>query len=167
MLGRSFLPSVWRRSDVPVKRSEEHPFYGIQKEMNRLFDDFFQDFSVSPFEEGTFLGKFSPSIDIREGDNSITVQAELPGMDEKDIEVLLSDNTLTIKGEKKEESEEKKENYHHVERSYGVFQRVVSLPSGVDSGRAEAKFSKGVLSITLPKTAEAEAKGKQIPIKAE
>jgi len=88
-------------------------------------------------------------------------------MDEKDVEVLLSDDALTIKGEKKEEKEDKGKNYYHVERSFGSFQRVIPLPPGIDFQKAEAAFKKGILSISLPKTAEAKARGKKIAIKSE
>jgi HSP20 family protein len=166
MFGRSLLPSLWRQSDVPERRDAEHPFYSIQKEMNRLFDSFFQGLDAAPFDEPS-LGRFSPSIDVQEDDKEYVVKVELPGMDEKDVEVLLSDHALTIKGEKKEEKEGKGKNYYHVERSFGSFQRVIPLPPGIDAQKAEAAFKKGVLSVSLPKTAESKAKGKKIAIKAE
>jgi HSP20 family protein len=167
MFGRSLLPSLWRQSDVPERRDAEHPFYSIQKEMNRLFDNFFQGLDAAPFMGEPSLGRFSPSIDIQEDEKAYVVKVELPGMDEKDVEVLLSDDALTIKGEKKEEKEDKGKNYYHVERSFGSFQRVIPLPTGIDLQKAEAAFKKGILSISLPKTAEAKAKAKKIAIKSE
>lgn len=168
MFGRNLLPSLWSRSDVPSRREEGHPFFGIQRDMNRLFDDFFRGLDVAPLSaarEG--LNRFIPSLDIRESDKEIHIQVELPGMDEKDVEVMLTDNTLTLKGEKKEEKEDKGNDYYHMERSYGAFQRVIPLPEGIDAKKAEAKFRKGILSISLPKTEPTTAKAKKIEIKAE
>lgn len=165
---KSLLPSIWRGKDVPVRYEEEHPFYSLQREMNRLFEDFFRGFDITPF--GTMSERmrvFSPSIDVKEDEKEISVLAELPGMDEKDIEVLLTENTLTLKGEKKEEKEEKGKDYYHMERAYGSFNRVIPLPQGIDTKKVSATFKKGVLTVKLPKTEEAKAKGKKIPVKAE
>jgi len=166
MFGRSLLPALWRQGDVPERRDEEHPFHSMQREMNRLFDDFFNGFDVAPLSETSF-GTISPSVGIRENDKEISVQVELPGMDEKDVEILLTDNALTIKGEKKEEKEDKGKDYYYMERAFGSFHRVIPLPLGIDHGKADAKFKKGILHITLPKTAEAKIKGKKIAIKSE
>jgi len=138
----------------------------MQKEMNRLFDDFFRGIDTSPFGEES-LRKFSPAVDIRENEKEVAIQVELPGMDEKDVEVLLTDDTLTIKGEKKEEKEDKGKDHYHLERVFGSFQRVIPLPPGVDSQKTEAKFKKGILRIKLPKREEAKIKGKKIPISAD
>jgi HSP20 family protein len=94
----------------------------------------------------------------------VVVSAELPGMDDKEIDLSLSHGVLTISGEKKQEKEQKGRNYYHMERSYGSFQRSVSLPAGVDTSKAEAVFKKGVLTVTVPKTGGAKA-GKRIAIK--
>ncbi|MCX7816311.1 MAG: Hsp20/alpha crystallin family protein [Syntrophales bacterium] len=166
MFGKSLLPSIFGNRGVTIRREEEHPFYRLQRELNRLFDDFFRGFgSVTPFE-GEF-GRFVPSIDVREDEKEFVVQAELPGMDENDVEVLLTDDTLTIRGEKKEEKEDRKKGYYHAERTYGAFSRTIPLPEGVDTKKAEATFKKGVLSITLPKTDEARSRVKKITIKSE
>jgi len=164
---RDLVPSVWRRTGLPISREEEQPFYSLQREVNQLFDDFFRGFDVTPFRlGGDRLRAFSPSIDIKENDKEVSIKAELPGMDEKDIEVNLLEDRLTIKGEKKEEKEDKGSDYYRMERSYGSFSRVINLPDLVDTKKAEATFKNGVLSITLPKTEEAKVKGKKIPIKA-
>ena len=134
-----------------------------QEEMNRLFDDFFRGFDASPFGEENFR-KFSPAVDIRENEKEVAIHVELPGMDEKDVEVLLTEDTLTIKGEKKEEKENKGKDHYHLERVFGSFQRVIPLPLGVDSQKTEAKFKKGVLRIKLPKREEAKSIGKKIQI---
>ncbi|MDQ5987728.1 MAG: Spore protein SP21 [Syntrophus sp. SKADARSKE-3] len=165
MFGRSLLPSLRRLSDIPVRRDIEYPVYGIQREMNRVFDDFFRGFDVSSVNEGP-VGPYVPSLDVTEDDKALTVKVDLPGLDEKDIDIQLTDGCLTIKGEKKEEKEEKSKDYYHLERTYGAFHREVSLPEGIDSGKAEAKFTKGVLEISLPKTEEVKAKGKKIEIKS-
>ncbi|MBN1381851.1 MAG: Hsp20/alpha crystallin family protein [Deltaproteobacteria bacterium] len=162
---RDLVPSVWRRSGVPVTREEEEPFFSLQREMNRLFDDFFRGFDDMSFglSRDRFRA-FSPSVDIKENDKEVLIKAELPGMDEKDIDVNLFEDRLTIKGEKKEEKEDKGSDYYHMESSYGSFNRIIPLPEKVDTKKVEANFKNGVLSIKLPKTEEAKAKGKKIPI---
>lgn len=165
---RDLLPSIRRKTDVPLRYGEEHPFTLIRQEMNRLFDDFFRGFDAAPF--GAMrerLRTFSPSLDVKEDDKAITVKAELPGMDEKDIEVLLTENTLTLKGEKKEDKEEKGENYYHMERTYGSFHRVIPLTVDIDAKKVKAAFKNGVLVVTLPKTEGAKVKGKKIPVSVE
>lgn len=164
---RNLLPTVWRRSESPLRRAEENPFLVLHREMNRMFDDFFRGSDLSPFEPGRVLETFSPSVDIREGENEITVKAELPGMDEKDIEVSLTDNGLTIKGEKRAEKEEKGKDYWRRETSYGSFHRVIPLPAGLNADKVDARFKNGVLSVTLPRLEAAKAKEKKIAIKAE
>lgn len=165
---KNLVPSIWRRSDHAMRHREENPFYALQREMNRAFDDFFHGFSLSPFDtvEGPF-GFFMPTLDMSENDKEINIRVELPGMDEKDVEIFLTEDALTIKGEKKEEKEDKGRGYYHMERSYGSFNRVVPLPPGVDTEHAEARFKNGLLHLTLPKRESAEAKGKKIPIKAQ
>ncbi len=167
MFGRSLLPSLWRQTDVSPTRGEEHPLSMIQRDMNRLFDDFFRDMGTGLWSgPGERLNRFVPSLDVIENDKEFTIKAELPGMDEKDVEVLLTENNLTLKGEKKEEKEDKGKDYYHLERSYGSFQRVIPLPEGLETKKAEAVFEKGVLRITLPKTETAKAKAKKIEIKS-
>jgi HSP20 family protein len=134
--------------------------------MNRWFDDFFGGFGLTPFR-GFFdesWETFSPRVNVVEGDEEIKVSAELPGMDEEDINVSLSQGVLTISGEKKQEEEQKGENYYRLESSYGSFQRSLPLPCEVDESKAEAVFKKGVLTINLPKTADVQLR-KRIPIK--
>jgi HSP20 family protein len=111
-------------------------------------------------------GKFNPDMNVTEDDKNVYVSAELAGMDAEDIELSLSDNVLTIKGEKKEEKENKDKGYHHIERSYGTFERILNLPAEVDEAKAEAKFKKGVLKIALPKKTLEERKAKRIAIKS-
>jgi len=157
----------WRREGgkVPIRREEEHPMLVLQRDMNRLFDEFFRGFGLMPFGAfGERWDVFSPRVDVVESGKEIKVSAELPGMEEGDIEVTLSNDVLTISGEKKEEVENRGKDYYHVERSYGSFRRAIPLPCEVDTDKAEATFKKGVLTVTLPKTVEAQAH-KRIPIK--
>jgi HSP20 family protein len=127
-----------------------------------FFDRFFEDFAMpSVFTEGS---GFTPAFDVSETDNELIVKAELPGMDEKDIDISLSEGVLTVKGEKKHEKEEKKEHYHTVERCYGTFSRTMRVPAHVDTDKVDATYKDGVLRITLPKS-EA-SKPKKIDIKS-
>jgi HSP20 family protein len=140
------------------------PWTGLttfKTELDRLFDRFFEP-GWAPL---TALGAWEPKVDVTETKDTITVKAELPGVEQKDITVTLDDGVLTIKGEKEEKKEEKDTRYHRVERSYGAFARVMRLPAGVDGGKTAASFKDGVLTITLQKAPE--AKGTPIPVKAE
>lgn len=143
------------------QRGRDLSLASLRDEMNRLFENFFgSGFSIEPV-----LGAgWSPALDISETESAVTVKAELPGVDAKDVDVSLSGDVLTIKGEKKEEKEEKERSYHRVERSYGSFSRTLRLPATVDADKIEASFDKGVLEITMPK--KEEQKGKKINIKA-
>ena len=125
----------------------------MQQEMNRFFDDFFGE-RRSEMMEGAWL----PAVDVSETDTELKVRAELPGMTQNDIELHLQDNVLTLKGEKKQEKKEEKENYHRIERSYGSFTRSFTLPAGVKQEDVKATFKDGVLEITLPKSEEAQPK---------
>ena len=161
------VPWKWGEKKVPVKREDEQPVYGLQRSVNQLFDNFFSDFGLTPFGAlGEPFGTFQPRIDMSENDQEITVSAELPEMDEHDIEVALAGDMLTLSGEKKEEKEDKGQNYYRVERSYGAFRRSIPLPCEVERDKVEATFKKGVLTITLPKTPEAQSRTKKITIKA-
>jgi len=148
---------------VPWKKREGmHPLVDLQREMNRLFEDFFgRGLLPEPFRGA---GKWRPAVDVVESDDAVTVKAELPGMTPDDIEINLSGDTLSIKGEKKEEKETQGKEVHRVERSYGSFERVVRLPVAVKSGEAEATFKNGVLTVELPKTEESKRKEIKIEI---
>lgn len=153
------------KKSAPVKREEYNPFGLLRQEMNTLFDNFSRGFEMEPFM-GRF-GTFSPSVDVKESDKEIKVSAELPGMEDKDIDVSLTKDSLTIKGEKKEEKEDKGKDYYRMERSYGSFTRTVPLPSEIDTEKVKAEFRKGVLTVTLPKTAKAIKDARKISVKAE
>jgi HSP20 family protein len=153
------------KKSVPVRREEQHPFSLFRQEMNSLFDTFFRGFELEPFK-GRF-GAFSPSVDVKESDKDISVTAELPGLDDKDIDVSLSRDSLTIKGEKKEEKEEKGKDYYRMERSFGSFSRTIPLPAEIDVDKVKAEFKKGLLTVTLPKSEKAIKEKKKISVKAE
>jgi HSP20 family protein len=134
----------------------------LRREMDRLFDRFL-DFG--PAWEGLEVaGEWAPKVDLSETKDAYVVRAEIPGVEQKDIQVSLQDQVLTIKGEKAKEKEEKDEHYHRVERSYGAFARSMRLPAAVEASKVTAGFKDGVLTVTLPKTPA--AKGTTIPIKA-
>jgi HSP20 family protein len=156
---RNLLPSLWGREG-----EGRDAFRSLQREIDRVFDDFGR-FNVPTFGLGGDNG-WSPRVDISETDKALEVTAELPGVDEKDVDVTLADNVLTIKGEKRAEKEEKNKNFQRVERSYGMFQRSIPLPFEADSSKVEASFNKGVLKVTLPKPAGAKAKTQKIAIKS-
>jgi HSP20 family protein len=133
----------------------------LRNEMDRLWDDYFGPGrrAFRPMEEA-----WLPAVDVSETGDKITVKAEIPGMEAKDIEISMVGDTLTLKGEKKAEREEKEENYHMVERSYGSFSRAMKLPADVDPDKVEATYKNGVLTVVLPK--KEEVKPKAIEIKA-
>jgi len=133
-----------------------------------MFDDFFERTSLSPLSAaGRQAGAFHPSVDVEEGDAEIVIHAEIPGVEDKDVEVLLEESSMVLKGVKKREKEEKRKGYHCVERSFGSFQRVIPLPGPVDSGKAEARFRNGVLTVVLPKLERTKARGKRIAIQSD
>lgn len=133
----------------------------LRREMDRLWDDFFGPGrkALRPMEM-----EWAPAVDVSETADQVVIKAEVPGMEAKDIDISLAGDVLTIKGEKKSEREEKKENYHLVERTYGSFSRSLKLPAAVDADQVEASYKKGVLTISCPK--KEEVKPKAIEIKA-
>ncbi len=153
------LPTLFGRG----VRQGQDIFSQLQHEVDRVFDSF----SLSrPLSALTGNGAFEPAIDVAETAEAIDVTAEIPGCDPKDIEINLVDRTLTIRGEKKVEKEQKEKNYHAVERSYGAFVRSMTLPFAADPAKVEASFDKGVLKVHLPKPPEAKQAVKTIPIKS-
>ena len=164
---KDVTPAGQGTATPPARREEEVPLFSLQREVNRLFDDFFRGFDLRPLRmTGEPWGGFSPKMDLEETEKEYRITAELPGMEEKDVEILLTGNAISLKGEKKEEKEEKGKSFYHVERSYGSFQRTVPLPDGIDLKRVDADFKNGVLTVKLPKTAEAKRSGKKVPIKS-
>jgi len=137
-------------------------FERMTKEMDRFGDSFLEGTLRKRREDGT---EWFPSLDVSETKSDFVVKAELPGIDPKDIDVSLNDGMLTIRGEKKQEKEEKEENYHFIERSYGTFSRSVSLPRDLKHDKISASYKDGVLRVVLPKSEE--AKKEEIKIKVE
>jgi HSP20 family protein len=132
------------------------PFMSLHREMNRLFDDVFRGMPTAEGAQGGTGQFIQAQMNVSETDKEIRITAELPGVDQNDVDVSLDDDVLTIRGEKKFEQKEEKENFHFVERSYGTFQRSVRLPFPVDPEQVKASFENGVLTVSLPKTAQQE-----------
>ena len=164
---KDVVPAGKGSETLPARREEEYSLFSLQREMNRLFDDFFRGFDPGP---GRLIDErwagFNPRMDFEESEKEYRITAELPGIEERDVEVLLTGNSITLKGEKKEEKEEKGKNYYHTERSYGSFHRTVPLPEGIDLKKIDAEFKSGVLTVKLPKTLEAKTKGRKVPVKS-
>lgn len=152
----------WTRRLVPTTRATS-PF----AEMERLMDDVF-GFSPIASTQNMMraVDSFAPRIDVAETEKAYTVHADLPGISEKDLEVTLKDNLLTLKGERKQESEEKHGTYTRIERSYGSSERQIGLSKDIDQSKIDATFKNGVLTLTLPKLAEPEQSAKKINVKA-
>lgn len=167
-------------SYLPTRQQEEYGWPSLHREMSewmrqwdRLFDGLFDRAygltpsrgMVSGVERG--WGGFMPAVNVTETNNGVQVTAELPGVDEKNVEVSINRGLLTIKGEKKQESEEKKEGFYRMERSYGTFHRSIPLPQEVDTDQATATFKNGVLTVALPRLPELQSGAKKIAIKTE
>lgn len=170
MTTNHLVPKIFRHSEnLPERRDPYTPLHDFQRQMNRLFDDFFGDFPLArrTDELGLAGAGFVPRIDVSETDKEVKVSAELPGMDEKDIAVEMSGEAVTIRGERKEEREEKGKNWHAREQTYGAFQRTIPLPASVDGKKVKARFNKGVLTISVPKREEAQANRKTIKIETD
>ena len=155
---------------IPWKRGEQRTlaenggdrFSYLRQQINRVFDDFWDEPGLAPREN--FIG-FAPQVDVTETDKEVTVCAEIPGVEAKDIDVSVEDDVLTVKGEKKYEREENEKGQHRMERSYGSFERAIPLPVEVDEAKAKAEFKNGVLRLTLPKRPGAQTRRKKIPVK--
>ena len=186
MGSKKWVPWNWFKKEeedagkvVPVKRENAKeqggmPAYSRQQfhqEIDRLFDQAFRGFGLSSFgfDQPLFPrladGMLKPTLDLGATDKEYTITVEIPGVDEKDVKVEIVNDTLTISGEKKQEKEEKEKNYYRMERSYGSFQRVLSLPEDADQDKINATFKKGVLTVTMPRKALPKSDVKQIEVK--
>lgn len=168
----SKLPIQPRKQSEPARSEGWPPFESLRREIDRLFEDF-HPFGWSPPSRGGDLSRalrgawpVAPAMDMVEKEAEFEITAELPGIDEKNIEISVGEDALTIKGVKTEEKEQSEKDYHISERRYGAFQRSFALPRGIDADRIEAKVAKGVLSVTLPKSAEAQKQAKKIAVKS-
>jgi HSP20 family protein len=149
------------KSLIPIHRAPNgvrsfNPFLSLQRDVEEVFENFTRDWPT--FRSTGLATDLVPSTDVVENDKEIQITAELPGLEEKDVQINLADGVLTIKGEKKAEKEEQDKNYRLVERSYGSFSRSIELPAGVDAGSIKASISKGVLTVVIPKPAPAQSK---------
>ena len=157
----NLIPTQWDPYSKPVRYNPEYPFFTLDGDMDRFLNhlntDFF-DFRTIP-EENHF-----PKVDVTETKNEFSISAELPGIDDKDIDVTLDDGTLTLKGEKKVEKEDKQGEFYSRERSYGSFQRTFKVPETIDQNKINASFNKGILTVKLPKTLESRKEVKKIAI---
>ncbi len=168
MSGR-LIPWKRPRGEALARRETVQPFAELHRRMDDLFDAFLRDFD-DPFRGPAAMPGFrdeamlAPSVDVSETDGEVQVTADLPGLTEEDVEVTLDDNVLTIRGEKRQDREEKKRNWHVVERSYGRFQRSIPMPTGLEQDKVKANFKNGVLTVTLPKAPDAGSKKRTITI---
>ena len=159
---RDLIPWGRNQQTTPSRyRDEGDPFMTLHREMNRLFDDVFRGFDTMPMASMSRMAGW-PQVEVVETDKDIRVSAELPGLDSKDVEVLMHDGVLTIRGEKKSEIEDKERAFS--ERYYGRFERRIPLGEAVEEDKVEAAFKNGVLSVTVPKSAQASSHVKRIAI---
>ncbi|NLX05912.1 MAG: Hsp20/alpha crystallin family protein [Phycisphaerae bacterium] len=157
----------WRRPDESgqMERREEGPIARFRDEMDRVFGRWLREMREEGFSSFGEAFERGPSVDVAESEDDVTVKADLPGVEASDLDLSVSGNTLTIRGEKKQEQEEKKRDYQFVERRYGSFCRNVTLPSPVDPDKVDATFKNGVLTVTMAKRPEAQTK--KISVKGE
>ena len=158
----------WKREDgrrLAVRRPE-NSVDDLYDQMENMFDEFL----ANPFSLGSqrgsssFVGSFNPRVDVSENDKQVTVKAEVPGLDEKDLQVSISKGVLMIYGEKRAERDEKDSRYHRIERAYGSFRRAIDMPCEVEEDNITATFNKGVLKVVLPKSTRPEVLGRRIVV---
>jgi len=156
----------WKKPSgaLALRQREMDPFARMRQDIDQMFGDMLGDWTGRMNLFNRVGQEFMPMIDVRETAKEIRVTAELPGLDEKDLEVSILDNSLRIKGEKREEHEEEKGDVFHCERQYGMFERIIPLPAEVEADKIKATFKKGVLKVTLPKTKESQSNRRLIPI---
>ncbi len=154
----------WLPSWPSHRRDEESPFAEFHKQMDVLFDDWARSMRAPVAARGE-AGILRPTIDVSETDDAFKLIAELPGVEEKDVDVTVSDDRLTIKAEKRKESEEKGEHFHRMERSYGTFERTMTLPRGVDTENVNAEMKNGTLTVTIPKTQSMKEHTRKIAVR--
>lgn len=154
------------REDRPLEsfRSE---IASLHREMDRLFENLWSEGLASSLSSEDWARmEVVPQLDVAEDDTSFSVKIDLPGMDEKDVDVTLSDRVLTVRGRKEEDKETKEKDFYRRERAFGSFRRSIEIPASIDASKIEASFRNGVLTIQLPKTREAQEKTRHIEVKA-
>lgn len=161
---RDLIPRTRGSSDMPAAygRGDDSPFMSLHREMNRLFDDVFRDFGGQSLGLTRNAMSNWPSVEITESGGELRVTAEMSGLDEKDVEVLMDDGVLVLRGEKRAEHEDKDRRFS--ERFYGKFERRIPLGRDIDQDKIEAQFRNGLLTVTLPRSAEAESRVKRIAV---
>ncbi len=162
---RDLIPWGRNQPTTPSRyREEGDPFMTLHREMNRLFDDVFRGFDVAPLGTLGGVGRMAgwPSVEVIENDKDVRICAELPGLDDKDVEVLMGDGVLTIRGEKKSAVEDKERAFS--ERTYGCFERRIPLAWDMEEDKIDASFKNGVLTVTMPKSAHASSHVKRITV---
>ncbi len=175
MAGKVQVSKGERRESPSRREHTAHPLLSLRDQMDRLFDDFASDwrlpslgrelFEWEPFRMPSWTrGVVDVRFDLSETDDALEITAELPGIDEKDVELVLAEGMLTLKGEKRAEKETKEKEYYLSERRFGAFTRSMRLPESVDPDKIKASFDKGVLKVVVPKRAEAKAKKRKIAI---
>ncbi|MEO5375277.1 MAG: Hsp20/alpha crystallin family protein [Alphaproteobacteria bacterium] len=168
---RDLIPWNWGgRHGVGAPQEGRNPVSALQGEVNRAFESFWRSFEAPLVRTGStpaFGGELQPRVEVAENDKEIEVAAELPGMNDKDIEISLTSDTLTIRGEKRSGREERRCDYFLSERTYGVIQRTIPLPGNVDTDKVNATFKDGVLRVVLPKKELSKAETRSIEIKRE
>ncbi len=167
---RDFIPWGRGQGHLPAsyREGERNPFLALHREMNRLFDDVFRGFETRlPFPYGGYSGFGAgwPSVEVSDRDKEIKLTAELPGLEEKDVELSLSEGILTIRGEKRSETEDQENQFS--ERFYGRFERRIPLGYDIDESKVNATFRNGVLTVTLPKTEQGQSRAKRIAINSQ
>jgi HSP20 family protein len=158
MTDKSSLPSLWRNQNWPGM------FGSLHNEIDKVFHEFTSSVGLTPGQTNgnSFM---SPVINVAETDKVLEITAELPGVDQNDVDVTVTENRITIQAEKKADQEDKSKDYHLVERSYGKFMRSMSLPFSIDPDKVDAQFKNGILTVTLPKNPEVAAKAHKVKIK--
>lgn len=156
----------FNKKSVAVRHDVSDPFSVLRHDMDSMFEDFWGGFDLEPFWGG-HVASFAPNVDVTENDREIRISAELPGMNDKDIDVTLNHDSITIKGEKKEEKEDTGKDYYCMERSYGSFCRTIPLHVEIEPGKAAASYKKGVLTVKIPKSSKAIEEKKKISVKVE
>ena len=162
---RDLIPWNWGKRQVPVRREQSQPLQSLQNDINRAFDSLWRGVDLPWASPSSAWSISMPSVDVSESDKEIEVTAELPGIDEKDIDISLAEGVLTIRGEKKSEVEKKEKDYYLQERTFGSIERVVPLPDTIDLDSANATFKNGVLTVKLAKKPEAAAATKRITVR--
>lgn len=171
----NLIPWSWGKKNFPTKtengsQSETARYVSLHQDMNSAFDKFFDAFEsemTMPLSEFARSSTYQPRVEMKESAKDICVSVELPGVDEKDVDVSIDSRCLTIKGEKHEEKEDNTSGYYRMERHYGSFTRSVPFPCEIDKDKAQATYKRGVLTVTLPKAPNAQHEVKKIPVRKE